>query len=107
MQIRSNQPLSEMYDFLEGRTRRNLAAPPRDEAELTAAADRLPDGLFLPDMTQDRPRAQPNSSAAFSAKAWLFCLSPRSRGRFLPRWLRFLRVGGGLSGEIASWEMTG
>ena len=55
IQIRNNRPLSELYDFLKERVDRELTAPPSDAAELTAAVNGLPDGLFLPDMRQAWP----------------------------------------------------
>ena len=50
IQIRNNRALSELYELLRERVDGQLIAPPSDAADLTAAVNSLPDGLFLPDM---------------------------------------------------------
>jgi hypothetical protein len=46
IQIRNNRPLTELYNFLNGRVNKTLVEPPQDSEDIIAAINRLPDGLF-------------------------------------------------------------
>ena len=47
IQIRNNQPLTEMYDFLNERVNKTLAQPPSDMDGIVAVVNELPDALFV------------------------------------------------------------
>ena len=47
IQIRNNQPLIEMYDFLNGRVNKTLTEPPSDMDGIVSAVNELPDELFV------------------------------------------------------------
>ena len=47
IQIRNNQPLLEMYDYLNSRCSFDLVKPPSTESEVKQALDALPDEFFL------------------------------------------------------------
>ena len=49
IQIRNNQPLTEMYDYLKDRVSKTLVEPPTDADGIVAAVNELPDNVFVPE----------------------------------------------------------
>ena len=49
IQIRNNQPLTEMYDFLQERVSKTLIEPPTDADDIIGAVNGLPDNIFVPE----------------------------------------------------------
>ena len=49
IQIRNNQPLTEMYDFLKDRVSKTLVEPPTDADGIVTAVNKLPDNIFVPE----------------------------------------------------------
>lgn len=49
IQIRNNQPLTEMYDYLKDRVGKTLVAPPTDTTDIVTAVNKLPDNIFVPE----------------------------------------------------------
>ena len=47
IQIRNNQPLTQLYDFLAERVDKALTEPPSDTDGILAAVNKLPDDLFV------------------------------------------------------------
>ncbi len=47
VQIRNNRPLTQMYEFLEGKATQALEIPPSTPLDIEEAVDELPDHLFI------------------------------------------------------------